>query len=408
MSVQRLRDPGKQRLTLPTSTSVPLGIDDDIGSRNVRSTSLTNPITNDKEEATRVTDTFSETSTTGLYYVKKNHPPAVLSPSVKRSLDLEDAPDADDCSSLVSPPRTPSFTHGLRWVRRPYHSDQAQLKNSPSSVGGVVRCFTCEDLNVGARSPRLQPKTRGLASMVECSDNNARTIVFRPSDLDFGEVIGRGFFGQVLRVTDRSTGTVMVMKELLRFDNEAQRNFLKEVSLLKSLDHPNVMHFVGIMYRNKKLHLITEYVGGGTVADRLQNKEEELSWLLRVGFASDISTGMDYLHKNKIIHRDLTSNNCLIRLDDTVVVGDFGLAHQEKNRVERSSQLCTAVGSAYWMAPEMMKGLTYDQRADIFSFGIILCEIIGRVSADPDYLPRSLPVSWQQCSFYRRTCFVVF
>ncbi|KPJ20815.1 LIM domain kinase 1, partial [Papilio xuthus] len=85
-----------------------------------------------------------------------------------------------------------------------------------------------------------------------------------------GELLGSGFFGQVYKVTHRDTNEVMVLKQLYRVDEDAQRNFLKEVAVLRSLQHPNVLRFVGVLYKDKRLHLVTEYVAGGTLHQLLQ------------------------------------------------------------------------------------------------------------------------------------------
>ncbi|XP_050353737.1 LIM domain kinase 1 isoform X4 [Nymphalis io] len=221
--------------------------------------------------------------------------------------------------------------------------------------------------------------------------------VFRASDLLQGELLGMGFFGQVYKVTHRATGEVMVLKQLYRVDEEAQRNFLKEVAVLRSLRHRNVLRFVGVLYRDRRLHLVTEYVAGGTLHALLQDGARALGWGTRGRLARDVAAGVGYLHRRNVIHRDLNSHNCLIRPGEelTVVVADFGLARIVQRTASSAlpnaslrRKRYTVVGNPYWMAPEMMNGNVYDEKVDVFSFGIILCEIIGRVSADPDFLPR--------------------
>lgn len=138
----------------------------------------------------------------------------------------------------------------------------------------------------------------------------------------------------------------MVLKELYRVDEEAQRNFLKEVAVLRSLSHRNVLQFIGVLYRDKKLHLVTEFVPGGSLKDLIHNNDITLPYACRVRFARDIASGMAYLHSKNIIHRDLNSLNCLVREDKTVIVADFGLARIIKSSNCRNSNRLSFDGNS--------------------------------------------------------------
>ncbi|XP_071848282.1 LIM domain kinase 1-like isoform X2 [Apostichopus japonicus] len=226
--------------------------------------------------------------------------------------------------------------------------------------------------------------------------------IFRSSDLVRGETLGKGFFGQAVKVTHRKTGEVMVLKELVRCNDDAQRTFLQEAKVLRSLHHKNVLKFIGVVYKDKKLSIITEYLSGGALGRIIVDHSVPLSWCKRVLIAKDISSGLEYLHSMKIIHRDLNSQNCLLKEDGTVVVADFGLARitvedksnprlpviQDLKKPGHRKKRYTVVGNPFWMAPEMMKGYIYDEKVDIFSFSLIICELIGRIDADPDLMPR--------------------
>ncbi|XP_032110832.1 LIM domain kinase 1 isoform X2 [Sapajus apella] len=303
-----------------------------------------------------------------------------------------------ETSPLSSPIHTPSGEVGSSTRQKPVLRS-CSIDRSPgaSSLG----------------SPASQRKDLGRSESLRVVCRPHR--IFRPSDLIHGEVLGKGCFGQAIKVTHRETGEVMVMKELIRFDEETQRTFLKEVKVMRCLEHPNVLKFIGVLYKDKRLNFITEYIKGGTLRDIIKSMDSQYPWSQRVSFAKDIASGMAYLHSMSIIHRDLNSHNCLVRENKNVVVADFGLARRmvdEKTQPEDLRSLkkpdrkkrYTVVGNPYWMAPEMINGRSYDEKVDVFSFGIVLCEIIGRVNADPDYLPRTMDFGLNVRGFLDRYC----
>uniref|UniRef100_A0A8D3EDW4 non-specific serine/threonine protein kinase n=1 Tax=Scophthalmus maximus TaxID=52904 RepID=A0A8D3EDW4_SCOMX len=282
-------------------------------------------------------------------------------------------------------------------------NEQARMRLSPRSCS-IDKC----PLSPGALSLLSQRRDMLRSESLRADPGDRTHRIFRPSDLIHGEVLGKGCFGQAVKVTHHETGEVMVMKELINFDEETQKTFLKEVKVMRGLDHPNVLKFIGLFYKDKRINFISEYIQGGCLREIIIKMD--FSWSIRVGYAKDIAAGMAYLHSMNVIHRDLNSYNCLVRENQSVVVADFGLARlvmEERNQRKTSSmerpakgtlselrradrrKRYTVVGNPYWMAPEMIHGKTYDERVDVFSFGIMICEIIGRVSADPDFLPRT-------------------
>ncbi|NXW43011.1 TESK2 kinase, partial [Nyctiprogne leucopyga] len=145
--------------------------------------------------------------------------------------------------------------------------------------------------------------------------------------------------------------------------------------------------FMGVCVHQGQLHALTEYINCGNL-EQLLDSNQHLPWTVRVKLAYDIAMGISYLHYKGIFHRDLTSKNCLIKHDEngySAIVGDFGLAE----KIPDHSEKLPVVGSPFWMAPEVLRDEPYNEKADVFSYGIILCEIIARIQADPDYLPRT-------------------
>ncbi|XP_064540648.1 LIM domain kinase 1 isoform X2 [Drosophila montana] len=324
---------------------------------------------------------------------------------------------------------------------QPIEQQQQQQPALSSQLKEKERCSSLSKLldeQHTAQQHSAHPQLYDLSRTQSCRVVQKPQRIFRASDLVMGEKLGEGFFGKVYKVTHRLTGELMVLKELHRADEEAQRNFIKEVAVLRLLDHRHVLKFIGVLYKDKKLHMVTEYVAGGCLKELIHDSSQTLSWAQRVCLARDIACGMSYLHSMNIIHRDLNSMNCLVREDHSVIVADFGLARSvdaprlpgamptsgasassaagmdanamspsgtlRRSKSRQRRQRYTVVGNPYWMAPEMMKGLKYDEKVDVFSFGIMICEIIGRVEADPDYMPRNSDFSLNQQEFREKFC----
>ncbi|XP_074572426.1 serine/threonine-protein kinase STY46-like [Curcuma longa] len=190
--------------------------------------------------------------------------------------------------------------------------------------------------------------------------------------LKFGNKVASGSHGDLYHgMYHNQDVAIKVLKpELLNV--EMQREFAQEVFIMRKVRHKNVLRFFGACTRPPTLCIVTEFMSRGSVYDYLHKHKGlfKLPTLLRV--AIDVSKGMNYLHQNNIIHRDLKAANLLMDENEVIKVADFGVA-----RVKAESGVMTAETGTYrWMAPEVIEHKPYDHKADVFSFGIVLWELL--------------------------------
>ncbi|XP_050259503.1 serine/threonine-protein kinase STY46-like isoform X10 [Quercus robur] len=176
-----------------------------------------------------------------------------------------------------------------------------------------------------------------------------------PNHLTFGNKIASGSYGDLYKGTYCSQEVAIKVLKPERVNSDMQREFAQEVFIMRKVRHKNVVQFIGACTKPPSLCIITEYMSGGSVYDFLHKQKGvfKLPALIRV--AIDVSKGMDYLHKNNIIHRDLKAANLLMDENEVVKVADFGVA-----RVKTQSGVMTAETGTYrWMAPEQLFSIFY-------------------------------------------------
>uniref|UniRef100_A0A0A9CYM2 non-specific serine/threonine protein kinase n=1 Tax=Arundo donax TaxID=35708 RepID=A0A0A9CYM2_ARUDO len=196
-------------------------------------------------------------------------------------------------------------------------------------------------------------------------------------ELELKERVGAGSFGTVYRADWH--GSDVAVKVLTDQDvGEAQlKEFLREIAIMKRVRHPNVVLFMGAVTKYPHLSIVTEYLPRGSLF-RLINKAstgEMLDLKRRLRMALDVAKGINYLHclNPPIVHWDLKTPNMLVDKNWSVKVGDFGLSRFKANTFISSKSVA---GTPEWMAPEFLRGEPSNEKCDVYSFGVILWELL--------------------------------
>ncbi|KAJ0775261.1 putative protein kinase TKL-CTR1-DRK-2 family [Helianthus annuus] len=205
--------------------------------------------------------------------------------------------------------------------------------------------------------------------------NSAVDCEIRWEDLIFKEEIGNGSFARVYRGLWNGSDVAVKVYFGNQYSEKALQEYNKEIDIMKRLRHPNVLLFMGSVCSQDKLAIVTELLPRGSLYNVLHNCGQSLDIRRRLKMAADVARGMNYLHHRNppIVHRDLKSSNLLVDKNWSVKVGDFGLS-KLKHATFLSAR--SGGGTPQWMAPEVLRNEPSNEKSDVFSFGIILWELV--------------------------------
>lgn len=190
------------------------------------------------------------------------------------------------------------------------------------------------------------------------------------------EIIGIGGMAVVYKAYDRIDDRIVsikLLKEEFLGNEEFMRRFRNESRAIAILSHPNIVKVYDVSFGDRLQYIVMEYIDGITLKEYIE-QQKQLSWKEAVHFTLQILSALRHAHEKGIVHRDVKPQNIMLLKDGTVKVTDFGIARFANS--ETRTMTDKAIGSVHYIAPEQARGSITDEKADIYSVGVMLFEML--------------------------------
>lgn len=199
------------------------------------------------------------------------------------------------------------------------------------------------------------------------------------------ELIGVGGMANVYRARDTiddRTVAIKILKDEYLGNEEFIRRFKNESKAIAVLSHPNIVKVYDVSFGDRIQYIVEEYIDGITLKDYL-SQQKEIKWKEAIHFTIQILRALQHAHEKGIVHRDIKPQNIMLLQDGTIKVTDFGIARF--SRSETRTMTGKTIGSVHYIAPEQARGDLTDEKADIYSVGVMLYEMVtGRLPFEAD------------------------
>ncbi|KAG1179258.1 hypothetical protein G6F70_005879 [Rhizopus microsporus] len=263
--------------------------------------------------------------------------------------------------------------------RHTAHFEQQDVSNASNR-----RYSTPESNTYPNRHKALRKRNDSAVELLKNTedDNEEKVLIYNKDGVNthyqLGNCIGKGQFGCVYRALDLGTGEIVAVKKLILENGELDEEIMKEISLLKTLSHTNVIRYLGFIQNKNSVNIILEYAENGSLNSTLKAFGAFPEKLV-ASFCIKILNGLEYLHANQVVHCDLKAANILTTKTGDVKLTDFGVS---LNLKMKSADAGSVSGTPNWMAPEVIELKGASTKSDIWSLG---CTLIELVTGKPPY-----------------------
>ncbi|XP_066343722.1 proline-rich receptor-like protein kinase PERK7 [Miscanthus floridulus] len=275
-----------------------------------------------------------------------------------------------------------------------HHGGGNPLSPSPGSVAAPL---SGEMYSSGPHGPPLPPPSPNVALGFSKSSFSYEELAAATSGFSSANMLGQGGFGYVYKGVLAGSGKEVAVKQLKSGSGQGEREFQAEVEIISRVHHRHLVSLVGYCMAGNQRMLVYEFVANNTLEHHLYAKDGPvMDWNTRMKIALGSAKGLAYLHEDchpRIIHRDIKAANILLDNNFEAMVADFGLA---KLTTDTNTHVSTRVmGTFGYLAPEYASSGKLTDRSDVFSFGVMLLELLtGRRPIDTtNYMEDSL-VDW--------------
>ncbi|URE24420.1 S-locus lectin protein kinase family protein [Musa troglodytarum] len=276
--------------------------------------------------------------------------------SVKETGLLLDLPKVMDkgCETLQQLSKTDFDTSEQHWSSNMINSENANLNNERAASVNILGTLSSYDL---------------------------ATIKAATNDFSADNKLGEGGFGVVYK-GQLQDGQNIAVKKLSRHSSQGSDEFKNELTLIANLHHRNLVRLLGSCIEGDERLLVLEYMENGSLDAFIYDKTQsvQLNWQKRLEIIVGIARGLLYLHQDsnlRVIHRDLKPSNILLDKDMNPKISDFGIARIFERDEVHENATTRPVGTFGYMAPEYLSGGIFSFKSDVFSFGVIVLEILS-------------------------------